>query len=314
MKQVLEETSYSQQRTLLRCPKKFEYQYIRRLRPKQEEARFLLGRAVHKFLEVYYEDGYDTAYKTFKDYVQQNFPQTEEAHEQADLAEGMIKHYAKWAEQNDNFTVLGTEVPFELDINGTKFRGIIDGIVQIGKEIWAMEHKTANQINTRHTLIDKQISTYVMVGRELGIPITGVIYNTLRKALPQKPRVLKNGRLSTSLNNNITYSSYIDAIEELGHTPEMYQDVLDELKARENTFFHREFVPRTEASSEETWDDIRKTEALKQALVGANIFPRNDTRDCVWDCPFVDLCLAELEGNDIEMLINDKFIIDYPKG
>lgn len=313
------ETSYSRQQTLLRCPKKYEYQYEKRIRPKKTDTRFLLGRAVHCFLEHYYaalaeSDNRERAYRlgreALENYLQTNFPQDDEGFTQADLAKGMVKHYHLWATQEDKFHVLGTEVPFEIDIYGTTFKGIMDVIVQVGDKLWVMEHKTAAQLTASHTILDKQISVYVMAGRELGLPMEGALYNILRKAVPKKPSLLKSGKLSKALDNNITYESYVEAIEEVGHDPAYYEDVLTKLKERRNTFFYREFVPRTQAAAEQVWEEIRKTEALRQALVGAKIFPRNITRDCSWDCPYYDLCLAEMEGSDVDWILQEKYCID----
>lgn len=312
-------TSQSQQRTLLRCPKRYEYHYVRRIRPQTDDNRFLFGRAVHKFLEVYYgmqidnkytkDEAFKHAYKAFHDYTQQHFPDSDEAHEQAELAEGVINHYIQWALDNDNFNVLGVEIPFELPLGDTVFVGHFDAIIEINGKYWIMEHKTANQMTTRHTLWDKQVTAYIMAAKEHGIPVEGVIYNTLKKAVPEKPRVLKSGKLSKSLNQNITFNSYMEAIHDLGHDPSAYQDVLDKLETRENTFFSREYVTRTETSLEEVKKDIVKTEIIKASLIELNLFPRNETRDCHWDCPFFDLCLAELEGHDTTELFQDKYKI-----
>lgn len=310
------QTSVSQQRTLLRCPKRFEYHYIRKLRPRRDDDRFLLGRAVHHFLDVYYGNMVETSnrkeaeyngWDAFHRYVQDNFPSDDSASDQADLAEGMLHNYCQWAAENDNFIVLGTEVPFEVEVAGAMFRGIFDGIIQVGNDHWIIEHKTAVQMKTEHTLRDRQISAYVWAAHELGIPVKGVLYNTLKKSAPQQPRVLKSGKLSKSLNQNITYESYMAAIQQLGQDPEGYRDVLDQLAQRENAFFHREFVPRSPEAAGAVLRDIQQAEALKQALVTADVFPRNDTRDCSWDCPFDELCLAELEGRDTRSLLADNF-------
>lgn len=254
-----------------------------------------------------YKSAYTHAYASFRHYVQNNFPKDDSAFEQADLAEGMIKNYYNWAKNHDNFKVLGTEVPFEIEVAGAKFRGVFDGVIELGKQYWIMEHKTATQLKTEHTLRDKQISVYVLAARQLGIPVEGVVYNTLKKAVPQKPKVLKSGKLSKSLNNNITYDSYMQAIHELEQPPELYEDVLSQLKDLENPFFQREFVTRTPESAEAALRDIEQTERIKQGIVQAEYFPRNDTKDCAWDCPFSDLCLAELEGADTRPLLADKY-------
>ena len=321
--ETLQQTSYSQQKTLLRCPKRYEYHYIRKLRPKRDDNRFLLGRAVHKFLEDYYsaqivkdgilpaskEQAFATGFQTFKQYVEEHFPDDEEAFQQADLAENIIKNYHDWAKENDDFSVLGTEVPFEFEVANAKFRGVFDGIVERGGKYWILEHKTATQIKTEHTLRDKQISVYVLAAQTLGVPVSGVIYNTLKKAVPQKPKILKSGKLSKSLGQNITYESYLQAIHELGQSPSLYEDVLSQLRERENPFFHRESVTRTEETAKAVLKDIEQTEKLKQGIVQAGYFPRNDTKDCAWDCPFSELCLAELEGADTRPLLADKYKI-----
>ncbi|PWA11100.1 hypothetical protein DCC39_10400 [Pueribacillus theae] len=317
--ELIEKTSYSQQRTLLRCPKKYEYHYVKKIRPKKDDDKFLFGRAVHQFLETYYEaqkeskyskdEAFKIAHQAFQTYVQHHFPDNDEAHEQANLAEAVIKHYHQWARENDNFLILGVEVPFELVIGKTKFIGYFDAIIEISGKYWIMEHKTANQTKTEHTIRDKQISVYVWAARELGIPVEGVIYNTIKKAVPEKPKVLKSGKLSQALNQNVTFNSYMEAIKELGHDPSGYQEILSKLEEKENTFFSREFVTRTDEAVEAAKRDIHQTEALKSALVELNIFPRNDTRDCAWDCPFNDLCLAELEGRDTNALLLEKYKI-----
>jgi hypothetical protein len=290
---------------------------VRKIRPKRDDNKFLFGRAGHKFLEIYYgeqvegtrEIAYKAAFRAFQSYVQEHFPKDEEAFAQAELAEKVIKHYHQWAFQNDHFRVLGTEIPYQLNVANSTLEGFWDGIIELGGKYWIMEHKFVRQIKTEHTLRDKQISIYVLAARKLGIPVEGVMYNTIKKAVPEKPKVLKSGKLSKAKNANITYDSYLEAIHELGHGPEGYQDVLDELKELENPFFFREWVPRTVENSREALKDVQQTEALKYALIQNGLFPRNDTKDCNWDCPFNELCLAELEGNDTTLLFQNKYKI-----
>lgn len=311
------QTSYSQQRTVLRCPKKFEYHYVRKIRPKRDDDKFLLGRAVHEFLDIYYgtqiegprDAAFLSALRTFEDYTKENFPNDDSALEQAELAEGIVKHYHEWASQNDNFNVLGTEIPFEVKIADSTWTGRFDGVIEVGGKLWIMEHKTAKQVKTEHVLRDKQISAYVLAAKKLGIEVEGVVYNTLKKALPQKPAVLKSGKLSKAKNANITYDTYMQAINELDHDPDSYGDILDGLKGLENPFFQREFVPRTEENSKAVLQDVRATELLKYTMIQNNLFPRNDTKDCSWDCPFNELCLAEAEGNETTVLFRDQYAI-----
>src|SRR5690625_1434726 len=317
-------TSYSRQRTLLRCPKRFEYNYVKNIRRIIDEDKFLFGSAVHEFLDAYYGSmvnavslsaksfnrthSYAIGKKAFRDYIQNNFPDTDEANEQAILAEKVIENYHDWSAKNDDFIVLGTEVEFDVDLgSGRLFRGFFDMVVQINDKIWVMEHKTANRIQTEHIERDSQVSSYIWAARKKGIPLEGVIYNTLRKAVPEKPRLLKNGTLSKARHQNVTYETYLEAIHENGMDEEDYEDILEHLKGLENPFFSREYTTRTETAIENTELDILQTEDLKHALLKANVFPRNITRDCSWDCPFAELCLLDMEGSDTEHLFIDKY-------
>src|SRR5690606_21933561 len=110
--------------------------------------------------------------------------------------------------------------------------------------------------------------------------------------------------------NNITYEAYVGALEEGGHDPAFYENGGNKIKKRRNTFFFREVVPSSQAAAEQDWGEKRKTEALRKALGGAKIFPRNITRDCSWDCPYYDLCLAEMEGSDVDWILQEKYCID----
>src|SRR5690606_36754669 len=89
-------TSYSHQKTIFRCPKRYEYYYIKKLRPKTADDEFLFGRAVHHFLEMYYQahvndahtqdEAFELGYQSFQEYIQNYFPDSDETHEQANLA------------------------------------------------------------------------------------------------------------------------------------------------------------------------------------------------------------------------------------
>lgn len=236
--EALKNTSYSRQKTLQRCPKKFEYQYVQDLAPKREKDAFLLGKAVHHFLEIYYrtqinqdqDTAYQKAQEAYDEYAQIHFPDDEKALEQYELGKEMLRHYHSWAKENDQFRVIETEIQYELKIADSLDRGIWDGLVEMNGKYWILEHKTYKQIKTNHTLHDAQISKYFLVAEKNNIPVEGVIYNILKKAVPQKPRLLKNGKLSKSLSKNMTYDSYLAAIHEHGHQPEGYQDVLEKLK------------------------------------------------------------------------------------
>lgn len=93
----------------------------------------------------------------------------------------VLKRYFNWARENDHFDeVLSTELEYELDIEGHKLVGFIDGIIKTKKQAWILEHKFVKQASVQHVTLDMQISTYMIAATLLGYEPHGVMYNVIR--------------------------------------------------------------------------------------------------------------------------------------
>jgi hypothetical protein len=175
-----------------------------------------------------------------------------------------------------------------------------------------MDHKTTSSLDIyeNNARMDRQLSRYWWALKRLGYDVGGFIYNIILKDYPVKPKVLKKGDLSTAKNQNTTYALYMEAIEELGQQPEQYMDFLEYLENYPREYFRRVDVKRTDKELAnamfEFYYQAKEANAIKQGDNRDFIY-RNITKDCSWDCPFMDACKADMDGSNIEFLMNMAF-------
>jgi hypothetical protein len=112
----------------------------------------------------------------------------------------------------------------------------------------------------------------------------------------------------------------------MGQLPEEYMDYLEYLENNPREYFRRVVVERTESELAHAIYEFYHTAAEAQAikskikqetthsnLGGVTALYRNITRDCSWDCPFKDVCKAELDGSNVTYLLNIGFDKEEPK-
>lgn len=251
-----------------------------------------------------------------------------------DLGKNMLLGYAEWAKDRDRFTPIFVEKEFEVpvpiptDKNGIAvvpygfdheagnllynnepvvYQGRVDMLIEdeFGN-YWIVDHKTAGQFgDTSHLIIDEQCGSYAWaLGYSLGLKISGVIYNELRKDVPHPPAVLKNGTLSKSKSQNTTYELYLQAIHENSFAEEEYADILGFFKEVGNKFFRRTQLHRSPKELELLGQRIG-IEAIDM-LNNPSIYPNPSKMRCN-GCAFFAPCVAKQDGSDYEWYLNDLF-------
>jgi hypothetical protein len=70
-----------------------------------------------------------------------------------------------------------------------------------------------------------------------------------------------------------------------------------------NQFIRYDFVPRNEAIKRSTYNNMI-AEGKDMLVPGLNIYP-NPTKDCSWDCPFKNMCIAMEEGADWRFYLDE---------
>lgn len=179
------------------------------------------------------------------------------------------------------------------------------------------EYKTAKIAEQMHFLTDPQITSYVWAAKNiyghLGYEVAGVIYMQFVKKLPEPPKILASGKISTAQTQVTSATLYQDALER------MYGDVMKAPEA------NREFLTGLMLS-----EDENKDKYIQRAVVERNdhmcameaqkiileledmlnpnlpLYP-SPTRECSRMCSFVAPCVSFDDGSDWEYTIEHRY-------
>jgi hypothetical protein len=275
--------------TFQTCRRKWSWssRLMMNLQPINNSSAFMFGTAMHYALEHYHSPQSDCT--SMVGAVQQYFtdvdPETrgtpwrsllmhpsKAISKNVALAEQVAHHYEQWDLRTrtsvygeDAFETLGVEIPFHSWLTlppgyhaPVFLEGKIDRLARHLRtgEYYIIEYKTARDIQERISLLpnDPQASMY-MIGaqRFFGVPIAGVLYILLKKAVPKQLEPLKSGVLSTSETalKGQTVESYRAQIR-LQHPTwsnaqinQVYGNALYQLSLEPSDYFERVVVTRT---------------------------------------------------------------------
>lgn len=186
------------------------------------------------------------------------------------------------------------------DVVPVCYHGTMDKIVcdKYGR-YWILDYKTAKGADTNKLDTDDQISAYLWAFEKwFGIRPYGFIYLQLTKEAVQEPRRLKNGELSVDKKQKTTYSllkqEIINDYGSVKDAPDKLIQFLNHMASIESPegdrFIRWDFVKRTPEQIVSTEEHILGE--LRQMLWKDLYCYPSPTRDCIWDCPCRDLCLA----------------------
>lgn len=244
------------------------------------------------------------------------------------LGRGMLLHYFEWVQKADidaGLEPVGVEVPFEVPVfddhteqvlylgSWSKdyivvFRGRIDLLVRDKhNRLWILDHKTTARMPDKLLFLemDEQMGSYIL-GASLALEerIAGAIYNEILKGYPVPPQRNKTQRLGRwySINQNqyTSYAVYKKTLEENGEDPELYADFLNWLKSYGPTYVRRTEIPRNTTELMNLRQRIKLT--VIDMLTDPYIYPSPGRWACDY-CPFRDACLAKMEGQDVQWIL-----------
>lgn len=243
-----------------------------------------------------------------------------------------LDFYALIVESTDTIIEIfgpGDVLPFEVDsthlYNGKVCRivplcyhGTMDRIVidKYGR-FWILDYKTAKGADTNKLDTDDQISAYLWAFEKwFGIKPYGFVYLQLTKDAVQEPKRLQNGSLSVDKRQKTTYSlvkqEIINDYGSVNAAPSKVIDFLNHMASIEtpegDKFIRWDFVKRTPEEIQSTEEQIY---AELNQMLNPNLqhYP-SPTRDCIWDCPVRDWCLA-LNRKDQATI--DQFMKEFEK-
>lgn len=183
--------------TFIQCRQMAAY-YLQGLRLVRSKESLNIGSMVHQGLEEYYSGKERAVVKPAKAYnswiegLAQDCMDADAPDQDAQVAmakvSAILKPYINYYKEEDGKEFEWVELEKKFDVIWNRYRllGRRDGIVKVGEDYWLFETKTTSQISDenyqRKLAFDFQVLFYITVAEhELKIPITGVIYNVIRK-------------------------------------------------------------------------------------------------------------------------------------
>jgi len=298
--------------------------------PIQRASYFWLGTGGHFALEDYHGyNYYEHPVKAFRAYViackraRKELP--DDWQEQAELGEAVLDYYLTWLENRDALKTYWVDgkpqvevrARIPLPISGPNGEEIyyditIDRVVNIEGELWIQDYKFYKQFWPMNLDFDEQMTAYLWGAHVLyDLPVIGALHTQFKKAVPEPPKILTSGKISTAKNQNTTHRLYREAlIQQYGtvdRAPTEHINTLNhfahlEGEERDN-YIKRERTERSQAQLEASGDRILM-EVREMLDPNLPIYP-NFTKDCSWDCPFNDVCLMIERDDDWENYLMD---------
>jgi dGTP triphosphohydrolase len=189
------------------------------------------------------------------------------------------------------------------------YRGTIDRMVQDPETgfLWVDEYKTAKVAEHFHYQTDPQCTTYVWAASHIyDQPVAGVIYHQFIKKMPEAPRILSSGKISTASNLTTSYPLYKNALVQMygsvESAPKSNVEFLTNLAMSESVdrdkYIVREKVYRNNHTLEA---EAQKILLEMEDMLNPDLplYP-NPTRDCSRMCSFLAACVSMDDGGDWE--------------
>ena len=182
-------------------------------------------------------------------------------------------------------------------------------VVDPHNRLWVLDYKTAKRIDTGKLETDPQVSAYAWAAAQIyQQPFEGVVWMQFLKATPRRPQELVRGGFSQAKNQSTTYSVYRAALKEVygDKIPITYREYLNYLAQLEtpegDKFIRYDLLRRNQFHLDSEAVKISQ-EMVDMAQPDLPLYP-NPTRDCIWECPFRQICIAMDDGSDYELLIH----------
>jgi hypothetical protein len=301
-----------------RCPWRWEQEYRYGYKPKasRQADSLWFGIGVHEALAPWYGKGKrrgphpaDTFEKWAGDEIRYAKTWLDDSYEDAvwedalELGIAMLEQYIDYYGKDPQWSIIATEEPFAVRITRhgkpiALFKSRWDGVLRdlATGLIYLLEHKTASQIVLSYLPLDDQAGSYLAVATQVlrargvlkdGEDIAGIIYNFLRKSMPDERPQNAQGLY---LNKDETVS-----------------------KRQPPAPFVRELVERGQREHvtqlERIADEVTVMNAMRSGRLPVYKTP---TKDCV-RCPFFEPCqLHERGSNAYKALLKADFVQEDP--
>jgi hypothetical protein len=276
----------------------------------------------------------------------------EEFNQRHDLGQGMLNYFFGWSRLHDDFEPITVEHEFEVPLGSwcdssvtlypkhmgnvdalndehphcnpewhhdVVYQGRIDGFVRdFGGNYWILEHKTASKEGgTNWLAMDPQTGSYIWAFQKmLNVPILGVIRTVAYKRVAERPRVLKDGSISTDKRQSTTAGLFLEAVQEAYPFQPAHQTIADVPKYLDyhsflaNPDVAPKFVERHQLQrNPDEVENIGFEIAMdaEDMLSNPNITRSVSPMNCN-PCAFYGTCLAKWENKDWKIILESEFV------
>jgi Zierdtviridae exonuclease len=304
----------SERKEFRRCPQRWWWGYRCGLRGKGKPADALwFGTGIHVALASWYGEAFHRGplpAHTFRDWIGNEVREIkanltdrdrdwfdEPVYIDAgDLGQEMLSEYVRTYGIDRSLEILAVEQPFQVELTEDDevvaiFAGTFDGVALDHEDgnIYLLEHKTAGSVKTAHLPLDDQAGGYfaaaTVVLRHQGIiapreNISGIMYNFLRKAMPD-PR--ERNKAGAYLNKDGSIS-----------------------KRQPPPPFHREWIDRSPGEVRSQLQRITDEVVIMNGIRNGELPITKNTNDQCTYCPFYTMCLLHERGGNAWKEFRDK--------
>lgn len=306
-----------------RCPKKWFWHWRMGLFPKTINfGALVLGTWTHAALAGWYglkhRDGHSLS-AWFERYADADIARAidlpdyvmEQAEEARGLGLAMTTAYQKRYGADDEVNVMAVELPLEFEITDEEGTVIAhhklkpDMVYENATtgDVWLMEHKTAKQIRLEHLPIDDQARPYAAMAevamRRAGVlaksqQFKGVMYNFLRKALPDERPVNEKGQ---ALNKNGTISAKQPSPVFVRHPVVLSRKAkqIALMRLRDETMIITHIAAR-----------------VRDKTIAPSRIPKTSHSSCPKLCQYFAMCVVEEQGGDIKTMQQTMYVRHDP--
>lgn len=277
--------SFSKVNSYITCPYQHYLRYTEKWYPKQKSRALSVGSAIHECCEAYRRNKLDEF----------DFNQTTEI----DLKQ--------WLELYEKYSRIITDYEFvfiEKTFKCKGFIGILDGLVRNKKtgKLWIYEMKTFSKMpNEFERVFRPQPYIYYQQLKNKGIEVEGVLWEYVKSELPKEPTLLKSGKLSSVLTQNIIPDTVISACQKNDLNIDDYQDLIEQSKLNITNYFdvkERYITPKVAEKMFNEFNAVRINKNNKKKHM--------NSLTCK-GCSYRDVCLAELTGADEQFILEENF-------
>lgn len=319
-------TSYSKTDTYAKCPKLYEYKYIRNLQAKRKNSNLFRGITAHDILRDWYllqrEHGGITV--TPDEFVARwitnywtdatNLPIFEdELFDHRKEVEQVATYVRRFLELGkfDDWTILHVEEEFTIEIDGHKVTFTPDLVaMDPDGNVWIIDHKTSGKHIDRDALDIRPQALFYYIGvSQFYENVAGFIFNYIRKKVPTTPRLNKTGKKAVTDLNRIdtdyeTLRAFIvanDLLDEPAHRRR-----LGELRDRDTFFFQHPFYITPDMVEQAAKDIAARLRLISMHYLDRDTigYPRTvQPFDGCKRCEFNSICVTELTGGNTDMVL-----------